>query len=444
VFAGENDAMKSPVLRVLAAAAAAFAAPAHAWDIDWALGLGLEYSDNLGRRVVDPQSGSRLSPFADISASEDGETLRANFTGSLSYSRYSGVDFDPNFNIRLAAEAVWSIRPERLLWTVTDSAAQQPIDIFASAAPDNVQNSNVFSTGPTLLYRFSAAMAGRTELRYVNSYAQSTDAFNSDRLILTSRLLRTVSPVATLSGNASLESVQLDNPTATASDFERLGLFGGYDWRSSRTTLRAELGWNWVDLDSGLDNRNGLLARASGTFALSDISRLDLGLRHELSDSATDLAGSAPNVDALLLPDSVAGVGGAATLNSEVYELDRIDIGYSRLGELFTLRAGAYYSGQDYQNASTLEQRNRGVSLTVDYALSPRTSLGAFAIADWLRFVDTDFDSREDEFGLRLRTRLRRDLDFSLEATHAQRDSSDPTGGFDENRIYAAIIWRSQ
>jgi hypothetical protein len=436
--------MKTPVLRVLAAAAAAFVAPAHAWDIDWSLGLGYEHSDNLGRRGIDPQSGSRVSPFADISASEDGEALRANLIGSVSYSRYSGVDFDPNFNIRLAAEAVWSISPERLLWTVSNSASQQPIDIFASAAPDNVQNSNVFSTGPTLLYRFSEAMGGRTELRYVNSYAESADAFNSDRVVLTSRLLRNLSPVTTLSGNASLESVRLDNPTATASDFQRLGLFGGYDWRSSRTTVRAELGWNWVDLDDGLDNRNGLLARAAGTVALTDISSLDLGLRHELSDSATDLAGNAPNVDELLLPDSVGGVAGAATLNSEVYELDRIDISYSRLGQLFTVRAGGYYSGQDYDNASTSDQRNRGFSLTIDYALSQRTSLGAFAIANWLRFADTDFDSREDEYGLRTRTRLRRDLDLNFEVTHAERDSSDPTGIFDENRVYAAIVWRSR
>ena len=259
-------------------------APAQAWNLDWALGLGYEHSDNLGRSTIDPRSGSRLSPFVDVSAEQDGEVLRALIAGSLTYNHYQGVSFDPNFSANLGAQLTWSISPERLLWTLDDYASQLPINVFASAGPDNVQNANVFSTGPTLLYRLSDTMAGRTELRYINSYAEETAAFNSDRALLTSRALRDLSPVSSISANVSAETVRLDQISASARDFNRTGAYAGYDWRSARTTVHADLGWNWVNVD-GLDSRSGALARVSATVELTPISNLDVSVRRELSDA---------------------------------------------------------------------------------------------------------------------------------------------------------------
>lgn len=433
------------VLRLAAAIAAALAcAQAQAWTIDYSLGIGFEHSDNLGRRVLDPVSGSRISPFIDLSANQAGEDLSANIAGSLAYNRYTGdADFDPNFSANLGAELTWNWIPGRLLWTVEDFASQQPIDVFASDSPDNVQNANVFATGPTLLYRLSENLGGRTELRYVNSYAEETDAFNSDRFGLTTRLLRNLDPVTTISANAAVESVRLDTPTEAAPDFERYGVFGGWDRRGPRTTLHVDLGWNWVEPD-GQDRRGGMLARATATLATSDISTFDAGLRRELSDAAADLGAGAPDVDALLQPQSTGGGGGVATLTGEVFELDRLDFGYTRAGQRLTFRAGGYWSRQRYEATDDLDQRNRGASATLDYATGQRSSVGVFAVANWQRFPNTGFDSREDEYGLRWRVSLQRQLEFTLEATHAERSGSDPLNAFDENRAYAGLVWRNR
>lgn len=433
------------VLRLAAAITAALAcAQAQAWTIDYSLGIGFEHSDNLGRRVLDPRAGNRISPFVDLSANRAGEDLGASIAGSLAYNRYTGdADFDPNFSTNLGAELTWNWIPGRLLWTVEDYASQQPIDVFASDAPDNVQNANVFSTGPTLLYRLTENVGGRTELRYVNSYAEQTEAFNSDRFGLTTRLLRNLDPVTTISGNASIEAVRLDAPTEAAPDFERFGVFGGWDRRGPHTTLHLDLGWNWAEPD-GQDRRSGLLARASATLAPSEVSTFDASLRRELSDAAADLGAGAPDVEALLLPQSTRGAGGVATLGGEVFELERLDAGYTRTGQRLTFRAGGYWSRQRYDATDALDQRNRGASATLDYATGQRSSVGVFAVANWQRFPNAGFDSREDEYGLRWRVSLQRQLDFTLEATHAERRGSDPLNAFDEDRAYAGLVWRSR
>jgi hypothetical protein len=418
-------------------------APAHAWVLDWSLGLGVEHSDNLGRRIVDPQSGNRISPYLDVSATEEGESLQATIAGSVAYNRYNGVDFDSNFEANFGAELIWSLLPGRLLWTLENYASQQPIDVFATNSPDNVQNANVFSTGPTLLYRISENLAGRTEARYINSYAEETEAFNSDRFLLTSRMLRNLDEVSSLSGNVSLEAVRLDNPTDVAPDFDRFGVFAGYDRRGSRLSYRFDAGWNWVDAE-GQPRRDGLLARANGTFALTDISSLEGSIRRELSDAAADLGAGAPDVDALLLPRSTGGSGGVSTLTGEVFELDRVDLAYLRTGERLTLRTGGYWSRQLYELSEDLDQRNRGISTTLDYALGQRSSAGVFWIVNWQDFTNTGFDTREEEYGLRYRVRLQRQLELNLEATRANRETSDPLNGFDEDRLYAGLVWRSR
>ena len=434
--------MNNPTMRTALAAAIALAsAPAVAWDIDWSLGLGYEYSDNINRRATDPISGNTITPFFDIAATENGETLQANIVAAMGYDYYTPDELDSNFYVNGGANVTWAIQPERWLWSLDDYASQEPIDIFATESPDNVQNTNVFSTGPTFLYRFSEAMSGRARLRYVNTYAEEDEDFNSDRFVFDARMVRDLTEVSALSFNGSAELVNLDEPTPTAPDFNRYALYGGYDWRSTRTTLHADFGWNWVDFD-GLDSRDGPLARFGAEVAVTPISTFDVAIEHQLSDTASDLAAAVPNADALLLPQSAGGTGDSGTIGSDVYEEDTLTLGYTRLGERFTLRASGYYSAEDYEYNALLNQKNRGVLATLDYRLTPLASIGVYGSLDWEDFDDADVDSREDEYGLRFQYSVLRNLDLNFEVSQAERSSNEPTNEFDETRFYVAVIWR--
>jgi hypothetical protein len=103
---------------------------------------------------------------------------------------------------------------------------------------------------------------------------------------------------------------------------------------------------------------------------------------------------------------------------------------------------GAHLSDQDYEFNPALDQRNHGGSMTFDYASSPRLSLGAFAVVDYQDYDQTLVDSRETAYGLRMRYSAWRNLELHAEATHARRTDISPLNEFEENRIYAAVVWR--
>lgn len=433
-------------VRLVVLAAATVAAPyAGAWDIDYALGLGVAHSDNIGRRAIDEVPGNIFTPYVDVAATQDGDELRANIVGTIGYDYFTGDagdEFDNNFSTRLGADVTWQIRPERFLWSLDDYASQQPVDPYATINPGNIQNTNVFSTGPSFLYRFSEAMAGRTELRYVNSYAEENDDYNSNRVGIASRILRSVSPLSTISGNVTIEGVWLDDPTPVSPDFNRYALFGGYDWRSSRTTLRADVGWNWVDYD-GLDSSDSPLVRLIATVELSPITIIDISGEYQLSDAATEFATVVPDVNSLLVPDAVASIEGTTTITSDVYENKEFNAGLTRRGERFLVRLGGHLSDQDYEFNPALNQRNYGVSATFDYSISSRTSVGVYGVTDTQDFEDALVDARETAYGLRMTYTATRNIELNLEGGHAERtDDLNPLNEFDESRIYGSIVWR--
>lgn len=414
---------------------------ASAWDLDYVLGLGYGYSDNLGRRTVDEVSGNTFRPTFSFTLTEQGDSVQASATGRLSYSYYTGdTDFQPNFGVDGGAHVTWSLVPSRMLWTFDDYASQQPIEQFATQSPSNTQVTNVFATGPTFLFRLSEASGARSELRYVNSYAEEGDDFNSDRGIATVQFLRRINPLSTISVNAGAEIVRLEAPDENTPDFDRYPVFGSWSRVSGDDSLTVDLGWNWVDPD-GFDTRDGLLARINGLYRITQISTIDFAFAHQLMDEAGSLLGRANDVDALLLPVTSGSAFNTGTITADVFEQDRIDGGYQLDGARSTWRVSGYLTSQDYRDNSALSRNTLGTALLFDYRVTRLQSLGAFAVATRQRFDDSDLEYDETEFGLRWRYSILRNLAISLEVARASRDSNAPLDDYEETRVWAELSW---
>ena len=414
---------------------------AAAWDLDWTASLGYGYSDNLGRRTIDEVSGNTIRPSLAFTLTEEGEAVDASATGLLSYSYYTGDgDFQPQFGLDGGAHIAWTLVPARMLWTFDDYASQQPIEEFATQSPDNTQITNVFSTGPTFLFRISDAAAARSELRYVNSYAEEGDDFNSDRGIATFQLLRRVSPLSTISGNAGVEVVRLEQPDELTPDFERYPLFGTWTRTSGNDTLSVDLGWNWVDPD-GFDTRDGLLARVDAEYRLTQLSSIDVAYAHQLMDEAGSLLGQASDIDALLLPVTSGSAFDTGTITADVFEQDRVDAGYQHDGARTTWRVSGYATQQDYSENTALNRKTLGVAALFDYRVSRLSSLGVFAVQTRQSYEESDLEFDESEFGIRWRYSILRNLSFSLEVARASRDSNAPLDDYEESRVWAEISW---
>jgi hypothetical protein len=205
---------------------------ASADQFNYMLYAGLEHSDNVALSATNPVSQNVLIPGINFSYVQQGSTVQANVLGTLEYRDYLGNAFSNQTLAQLSGQVNWTVLPQRLDFTVQDYAGVQPLSTFASNAPNNQQQTNVLTLGPTLHFRLGDTVLGQAELRYINSDASETKQFNSSRGEAALRLFKDLSSTAQVSLNLESQSVDFQDSTAPAPYFNGdpiAGLQGTYN-----------------------------------------------------------------------------------------------------------------------------------------------------------------------------------------------------------------------
>jgi hypothetical protein len=390
------------------------------------------------RTGFNERTDTAIAPSVEFTLTEDGDRVQASATGSFSYVYFSDDDIDSEFRANAAGRINWSLIEQRLAWVVEDYISQAPIDRFSTDAPGNVQNTNYFVTGPTARFRLSQADELRLDLRYSNSYASETDEYNSDRGLFAARALRQLNELATISANLEAELARLDDPTPTTPDFDRYAIYGRYHWVSAAIDLTTDLGWNKVNRD-GADNSDGILAEVAVVYRPTALSTLRGRAGHGLSDAVHNLVLDAPTEGDLSLPVTIGVISGGA-ITADVAVQTRLSFSYSREVERLTFGLLAHWLDQDFLTGAAIDEESRSLVGSVDYDVSPRTAIGAFASTEWSDFAEPVEDNREDSYGLRFSYRPLVNLTIVAEAAHASRDSDLATNEFDETRFYLGMV----
>lgn len=424
--------------RVRAALAPLLLAPAiaQAWDVDWALGLGLEYSDNIARVPEGETSDFIVVPRGELAVREHGTRVQFDAVGSAEFRHYVDGTFDDELRAELAARANFVISPERFSWTVEDYLAQEPIDIFAADRPDNTQRVNVFLTGPTARFRLAPATALQAELRYVDTWAEETDAFDGHRHVGALRFMREASEISRYSINAEAQRARFDAPSVAAPDYDRFDTYLRYEREGARLERAGEIGWTWIEYDRS-DDISGLRALAEATWALSSVSTLDAALATQYTDSAQDLILQQPATSLgrpLPLTDARR-----TTVTADVFEERRLELGYARQGDRTYFRVGGFHREQDYETIDALDVRSRGATFDIAYRISARQTISGFAFHERRDYSTVDRDDRDRVLGVRWRLHWLERLWLGAEIAHTARDSSDPLQEFDELRALLTL-----
>lgn len=407
-----------------------------AWDVDWALGLGAEHSDNIARTPENERSDTVLVPRAEFSLREQGTRVQLDAVGAAEYRYYMDGTFDDELRAELAARANFIVSPERFSWVVEDYLAQEPIDVFAPDRPDNTQRVNVFLTGPTARFRLAPATFLQAELRYIDTWAEETDDFDGERYAAAVRFSRDTSATSRWSLHGEAQDARFDEASLRARDFRRYDGYARWEREGGRLALAGDLGWTWIELD-GRDDDTAPLLRADARWELTSVSALDLVVAAQYTDAAQSLITRTPASslrEPLPLTDS-----SRATVTADLYEERRIEAGWSRQGVRTWLRAGAFYRDDDYLNLPELDSRATGLAFDASWTLNPRHTLSAFAFLEDRDYTTIDRDDEDRTLGVRWRWHWLRRVWVGAELSHTDRDSSDPMQSFDETRALVTI-----
>lgn len=405
---------------------------------DYSLYTGIEHSNNINLSTDQPISENVLIPGLDFNYSQQGSAFQANVAGTLEYYDYLNGHFDNQVRTQLVGQANWSAVPDRLDFSIEDYAGVEPVDSLTSDAPGNQQQTNVLVVGPTLHLRFSDAMRGQVELRYIDSRASKVDEFNSSRGMAAARVFRDLSPTDQVSLNVETQRVDFAHPGANVSDYVRNEAYLRYTSKLALFDADILLGGSQINFDHQPGDSSPL-ARVTLGWHPSTRSTLNVSGQYQYADAAQDM---------MLAPtETVIGPGGGVdtgnnVINSEVYLEKSLGVTYTYTDERLSLTLAPMVRRLHYLNDPTFDQKASDLAVAVGYRLQPLLSLSAFADGERLTYPSLDRRDKTLRFGLNLTRTFTSHWTSSIQLTRQHRDSDAAGQSYRETQILFNVVYR--
>lgn len=429
--------MRTVIRAPLALLLAAACDDACALRLDYTLELGLMHSDNIALSPVDPVDETVLIPHLDFSLSETGSNVQAAVTGMLEYRNYLDGTFGSEFRGSLDGTVNWEIVPQRFAWVFADNLGLYPISLRDPDVPGNLQQTNVFTTGPTLRFRLGPTVQAQTEARFIDSHAEDTAAFDSRRLGLAQRFQWELAQTRHLSVNFETQDVDFDE--AFARDYRRHAAYAGYRQTLARVDLDASFGYSRLDFDGGGDV-GGPLARAAFDWRANERNTLGIAFAWQYSDAVSALAEGAAAFDLGL---GGIGIGGEA-ISAEVYRERRLEANHLFHGTRLNIASSVHVARYRYEEEAVVLATDRnevGAGINAGYLLRPLLTIGATAEVLRRRYLDDDATDRTHRYGIYLSQQLSRHWRWRIDLSRHERDAGAGADSFDENAAYLRFAY---
>ena len=386
------------------------------------------YSSNIARAADNEIDEYTNTLRLGVNYRENSVELEGRVGANIEYLSYLTGVYENEVRGYLDANVKWILLQDRLFWAVEDRLSVEPVLTRQAWMPGNIQQTNVFSTGPSLNYRLDTAMRLTADMRYMNSYAEETEGFNSDRWYMGASLIHERSLSTNVSANLTWRSV--DFGSESADDYRQLGLFAAWERQFGRSGLLLELGGLHVDFDSG-NSEYGPYARLSWLRTISSTSRFQAGFSHGFSDAAEQVSGGTR-----VVPVSTN------IISSQVYTNSKLELAYHREWARFSLGTSLSYQKQAFLSSPDLDQHlvNLGVIWERGFGGGTRMDLG-------ISYFDTvyELDDRNDKTlapFVTLYFQRSSHLTYRLRAALEKRDSSEEGADYTDSMFFATISYR--
>lgn len=411
--------------------AAGSGAAAHA-ELTYTVDVGAGHSDNITRVEQDEESQSMASAGLTLEWQEQRPRFTADVSVDSDYVYYLDDAYDSEVVGGLDGTLDFKLLPDRLSWVVQDSFGQESTDPFSPVTPDTRENVNYFTTGPTLEF-----LLGRALTRVFGTFSQTdfeNSPFDSERLLGGVSIGQRSANGDGLALNAVTEDVKFKEDSNT--DYDRASAYLSYDRAGARTEISVELGHTWLELEDGTkssDPRFRLEVRRE----MSTSSELELTLGTQLTDSSdalrSDLGGSG----------GAPGAGSGVTSSAAPFENRFATLNWQFNRHRTSLALGAEWSDDTYETSSEFDRERLGFNASIGRQISNRLSLSLQANLSDEEFVATGASFDSLEIGAAATWQLGPTMGLRLDLTRSDRNTSDATGEYVENRAFLSFTYRS-
>lgn len=381
------------------------------------LGLSLEQNDNIKKTKDNPEADTVITPSFGFVYEDQGPALNASVDFEVRNERFSS-NASSNLNLFSIDSFIdWIISPNRFIWAIEDVANTQRITAFDPASPENLQNFNVFTTGPDFIFS-NGSYEGLLKLRLGDVYYSDTGADNQ-RVIGSASAKRLINEYSSL-GISSAISI-IDYEDAFRVDYD-IGFLGAtYERELPYGTFKLETGANWVTHDNGV-NENAPRGELEFEFNGGGPNELRLAASTKYSDPALEA------YDPLYSRTYDVGVGTPVNANQisgdGVFDSDRVEASYARSGRRMRINLLAYINNREsLLGASDADVEEQGYNVGLSYLLRDSLSIWARYNASENDFKNKNSSVKGTATTVGLDYSISQNLKFSVGASFGEENS---------------------
>ena len=419
------------------------AAPIHAGQSDFGIGLSLTHNTNITRVETNPEKEWTRSMMAGLFYRENTADVTARVLAQVERRHFVNQTFDDDTTGYLDGAAVWTLLPRRFTWTVEDVFRQVQVSITAPDTPANRSDSNSLSTGPDLTFPFSSTNSAVIGGRYGRFDIENSNTDNR-RYTGFARGVHAISPQTKLSLNYEAVRVHFEPEAQVFSKILREDWFGRFENNSVTNITTIDFGTSRVTRYGApaLDDRR--LGRLTLAEAFTPQSTLRLAFSDQVSDTYTDQISGVTSPTAPTDGGAVI-VQGADFVNGELYHSKRGDVAYVNNDGHFGYTLLAYGRRVDFE---TLDQDydEKGGRFVWSWFSGP---LRFNASAEYAKRIfnpvdpnsplkDKDGNNRQDtdrNYSAALTYKLNGNVTVTMEGGRVQRESNAPSVSFLDRRV---------
>jgi hypothetical protein len=408
-----------------------------ALEIEPGVGVGLLYTDNATLSADDEEDDLIVVGYAGAKFDENSGPFRLNAEAELIHLNYTGNTYSDQNYPGLRLTGGWEQIRDRLDWQVQNYFTQTLGNSLDGTTPDNIQNTNVFTFGPTIRFPISGRQTITVNPQYRNFYYEDVGDDNQ-QYALSANWFYGMYPTMGVSLDGSVTETVYDGGDNSATDYTRTTVHAGLSGTTARSDYSLNLGGTDIDRDKA-GSTSGFSGNLTWLYNLSGHSSARVYLSSDITDTGNLLLNSQTN------PDD--GDYSNVQTSNDVVRNNILRLTYRR--EDATLNTEVWgefrdlnYEGDQGGQGSQSDRDVREVGANLDYRVTAALTAGVFG--RYTRTKETDTDRKDKEYSITgtIGYQLTRKLRTNLDLRYQDRDSTGGLGNeYSEFSTFVRLVY---
>ncbi len=407
----------------------------HAFESSTNYRIGTSYTDNSLLVENNKKNELSIDALVGFSVLDNLPNLNYSLISNVRHTNYTNNTLADVTYYTVIADLVWDIVPTSFSWQVNNNLSVREINQLNRPLPNNVQQVNIFSTGPSFVYRVSALNRVLLDYRYSDiKYEKKIIVTNVDsqRDVYTLALEHRISERSNISLNFEDTAVKYLDKT-TNSDFTGKSMFLTYDTTKARSIINVSAGVSEATLVTTGKKIKSDFYNAQWDYQINFSSIFSARYWKGLSD---------PTNDVRLSNFLNSGVVNTAVLNdTSIFTVERMYLIYNQTKSNWKTIYTLYGFEQDYDQLQPT-QTTLGASIAFDYNLS-RSLVLTNRLSQITRKILSANELRNLDTSLTIGTRyyISTNLQFLTQYQKNDRTSTQTGRSYEENVLSIGLTY---